>query len=99
MASISTSTTKLVLHYPRLDTVMMVEDAIRNASDYPTKHSLWRSLPKQVQYQTLCYILDYLEEIGKIVIKNGQLIWVWDPAGIKKVLSKPNLIVRSSSVD
>lgn len=66
-----------VLHYPRLDTIMMVEKAIQKASNYPTKNQLWRSLPKQVQYQTLTFIVNYLEELGKIIIKDNQIIWVW----------------------
>lgn len=83
-----------VLHYPRLDTVMMVEKAIQKSSNYPTKNQLWRSLPKQVQYQTLTYIVDYLEELGKIIIKDSQIIWVWDPKGVKEMLAKPHLRVR-----
>lgn len=83
-----------VLHYPRLDTVMMVEKAILNSSNYPTKNQLWRALPKQVQYQTLSFIVNYLEELGKIIIKDKQIIWVWDPKGVKEMLSKPHLRVR-----
>lgn len=86
-----------VLHYPRLDTMMMVEKAIRDAPNYPTKHQLWRSLPKQVQYQTLSYIVDYLEEFGKIIIKDGEIIWTWDPEVVNEYLTKKrHLIVRSS---
>jgi hypothetical protein len=80
-----------VLHYPRLDTVMMVEKAILNSSNYPTKNQLWRALPKQVQYQTLSFIVNYLEELGKIIIKDKQIIWVWDPKGIKEMLAKTHL--------
>jgi len=88
---------RTVLHYPRLDTVMMVEKAIRDAPNYPTKHQLWRSLPKQVQYQTLSYIVDYLEEFGKIIIKDGEIIWTWSPEVVKEYLTKKrHLIVRSS---
>lgn len=80
-----------VLHYPRLDTVLMVEKAIQNSSNYPTKNQLWRALPKQVQYQTLSFIVNYLEELGKIIIKDKQIIWVWDPKGIKEMLAKTHL--------
>lgn len=66
-----------VLHYPRLDTVLMVEDAIRNADDYLTKMQLWRSLPKQVQYQTFQLILDYLEKSNKILIaEDKKIVWI-----------------------
>lgn len=94
---------RTVLHYPRLDTVMMVEKAIRDAPNYPTKHQLWRSLPKQVQYQTLSYIVDYLVDTHKIIIdeRDGAIVWTWNPELVRKVLSNPNLRVytKGSSID
>lgn len=68
---------KTVLHYPRLDTVLMVEDAIKNAEDYPSKMQLWKNLPKQVQYQTFQLILDYLEKSNKILVaKDKKIVWI-----------------------
>ena len=83
-----------ILHYPRLDTVLMVEKAIRESEDYPTMFQLSRSLPKSTMYQTLKVIIDYLEESGKIVIKNKQIIWIWDPEGVKRFTEKKNLRVK-----
>ncbi len=82
-----------VLHYPRLDTVLMVEEAIQKHEDYPTKKQLWQSLPKQVMYQTFKVILDYLEESGKIIIKDGQIIWIWNPKRVRELMAK-DLLVR-----
>ena len=84
-----------VLHYPRLDTVLMVEEAIKNAEDYPTKAELRRMLPKKVMYQTLLLILDYLEKSNKIIIdkRDRRIVWVWNPELVKKVIEK-GLIVR-----
>ena len=67
---------KAVLHYPRLDTVIMVEDAIRKHKDYPTRMQLWKSLPKQVQYQTFKIIIDYLKESNKIIFSENKIIWI-----------------------
>ncbi len=70
--------TETVLHYPRLDTVLMVEDAIKNAKDYPSRMELWKSLPKQVQYQTFKIILDYLEKSNKIIFtKDKKIMWIF----------------------
>ena len=70
--------TQTVLHYPRLDTVLMVEDAIKKAKDYQTRMELWRSLPKQVQYQTLQVILEYLQKSNKIIFtKDNKIMWVF----------------------
>ncbi len=67
-----------VLHYPRLDTVLMVEDAIKNAHDYPTRTELWKSLPKKVMYQTFKTVIDYLIDSRKIILtKDEKLMWVF----------------------
>ena len=66
-----------LLHYPRLDTVLMVEEAIREAGNYRTRMELWRGLPRKVQYQTFKTILDYLLDSKKILItKDGKIMWV-----------------------
>jgi hypothetical protein len=83
-----------ILHYPRLDTVLMVEKAIREAEDAPTRKQLWLGLPRKVHYQTFRLIIEYLQEIGKIIIKDGRLVWVWDPEGVRHYLSRPELRVR-----
>ncbi|MCX6799508.1 MAG: hypothetical protein NTW59_05445 [Candidatus Diapherotrites archaeon] len=73
----------------------MVEEAIQKAKEYPTKAELLRSLPKKIMYQTFNLIIDYLEYSGKIrVDKDGAIIWIWDPEGIRKLLKNPKLVVR-----
>jgi len=84
---------KQVLHYPRLDTVLMVENLVKKSKEYPSKRQLWVSLPKKTMYQTFKIILEYLIDSGKIVIKNGKVIWIWNPELVKKY-SKSELIVR-----
>lgn len=81
------------LHYPRLDTVLMVEDAIRDAKEYPSKRQLWLSLKKKVMYQTFNVIISYLEESGKIIQKNGKIIWIWNPELVRKY-SNSGLVLK-----
>lgn len=64
-----------VLHEPQLDTILMVEKAIIECVDYPTRTELWRSLPRKVQYQTFKRILDYLEASGKITFDGNRIIY------------------------
>jgi meiotically up-regulated gene 157 (Mug157) protein len=67
-----------ILHYPRLDTVLMVEDAIKDVKEYPTRTELWKSLPKKVQYQTFKLILEYLEKSNKIIFtKDNKIMWIY----------------------
>lgn len=64
-----------VIHEPRLDTILMVEQAILNSEAYPTRTSLWKSLPRKIQYQTFKHILDYLEASGKIVFNDVKIVY------------------------
>lgn len=71
----------------------MVEEAIKKAKEYPSKRQLWLSLPKKIMYQTFNLILEYLEESGKIVIKGGKIIWIWNPDLVEKYL-KSKLVIK-----
>ena len=79
-----------MIHRPRLDTVLMVEDTIKKLKYYPTKNQLWRALPKSVMWQTFNVILEYLIDSRKIIIdKTGEVVWIFaDNKKIKKLLAK-----------
>ncbi|MEK6893830.1 MAG: hypothetical protein AABX10_00025 [Nanoarchaeota archaeon] len=79
-----------ILHYPRLDTILSVEQAIQNFEDYPTRMQLWKSLSKKIQYQTFKLILEYLERSNKIIFNEDKIIWVF--ANNKKL----NELINSS---
>ena len=66
-----------ILHYPKLDSILMVEKAAQEFEDYPTRMQLWKSLPKQMQYQTFKLILDYLEKSNKIMFEEDKIIWIF----------------------
>ena len=66
-----------ILHEPQLDTILMVENAIREAGAYPTKKELLKCLPRQIQYQTFNRILEYLEGSNKIVFDGRRIVWVF----------------------
>ncbi len=73
-----------IIHYPRLDTVIMVENKIKSEEEWKSKRQLWLSLEKKIMYQTFNIIISYLQDSGKIVIKNGKIIWIWNPELVKK---------------
>ena len=84
-----------VLHYPQLDTVLMVEDFIREHSGEFKKKALWQQLPKKMMYQTFCVIFNYLEESHKIARDSeGTIGWIWNPEGVKKYLARKDLSWR-----
>ncbi len=83
-----------ISRYPRLDTVLMVEEAIRKARGNYTVRQLWQKLPKKVMWRTYITILDYLEYSGKIITDKDKVpVWIWDPEGIKE-LKRKGLMVR-----
>jgi hypothetical protein len=79
-----------VIHYPRLDTVLMIEDAIKNAKEYPTKAQLLRSLPKKVMYQTFNLVLDYLQKSNKILIdrRDGRIVWIFGNEKLDRAVAR-----------
>ncbi len=66
-----------VLHYPKLNSILMVEKFIQQSEDYPSRTQLWKSLPKKMQYQTFKLILDYLEMSNKIIFEDGKIVWIF----------------------
>jgi len=75
-----------VLHYPQLDTVLMVENFIKDLDTNMTKKQVWTKLPKKIMYQTFCVILDYLERSNKIVYdRKGNVIWIFNSLNNKKL--------------
>lgn len=81
-----------VLHYPQLDTVLMVEKFMREHSGEFKKRALWEKLPKRMMYQTFCVIFEYLLESGKIAVDTERKIgWIWDPEGVKRYLKRTEL--------
>lgn len=83
---------KYVPHYPNLDTVLMVEEFIHKHSGEYKKKALWMHLPKKMMYQTFCIILSYLIDSNKIVVdKEGWVIWIWDPEGVKYFMEHKEL--------
>ena len=64
-------------HAPTLNTVLMVENALKNMNDSViTIAELKRKLPKQVNHNTLMVILEYLEQSNKILFTLKGITWI-----------------------
>lgn len=68
---------QVVLHYPRLDTMLMIEETLKKAEEPISKSELQRRLPKQVMRQTLNIILNYLEQRGMVLTGKKGVLWVF----------------------
>ena len=65
------------MHSPTLNTVMMVEETLKDAGGLVTTAELKRRLPRKVMHQTLIQILDYLQISGKIMIGAKGILWIF----------------------
>ncbi len=88
MKKLSQIKEKSILRYPRLDTVLMVEETIQKYDGEFKKKALWEHLPKKMMYQTFCVIMDYLEQSVKISIDSEGKIGWFDYPSNKKLLEK-----------
>ena len=81
-----------ILRYPRLDTVLMVEDFIKKHDGDFKKRKLWESLPKKMMYQTFCVVIDYLVYSRKISIDaEGKFGWIYYPEITRKYYERKDL--------
>ena len=73
--------------YPNLQTVLMVEDFLKQHRDLPLKISeIKRQLPKKVMHPTLKIILEYLWRSGKIIYGPRGVQWIYsEPEHLRKM--------------
>jgi len=64
-------------HSPTLNTVIMVEETLKEVGKVITLAELKKKLPKKVMHQTLLKILDYLQMSGKIIIGTKGILWIY----------------------
>jgi len=87
---------KMVLHYPRLDTVLMVEEAIKKSRNYPKRTELWEKLPKKVMYQTYKIVIDYLIDSRKVIqTKDDRLVWVFADSPKSRKLIEESVLAHA----
>ena len=86
------TTLKVILRFPRLDTVLMVEEAIKEYDGEFKKRSLWEHLPKKMMYQTFCVIIDYLLYSRKISVDSeGKIGWIFYPESANRFYRRKDL--------
>ena len=64
-------------HWPNLQTLLMIEKAVKEAEIPPRRTELWKRLPRRPMYQTFKKAIEYLDASGKIMIdRNDRVVWV-----------------------
>ena len=81
---------KKPLHWPTLNTVIMVEDILKNIDESVISVAeLKRKLPRKVNHNTLILILRYLEESNKIAASINGITWIHNPnPNLKNAISE-----------
>jgi len=76
-----------IKRYPKLNTVIMIENFLKEHRDLPLKLSeIKRKIPKQVMHQTLKIILEYLWHSGKIIYGPKGVQWIHvEPEHLRKM--------------
>jgi hypothetical protein len=73
----SKSIPKTKTHSPTLNTIRMVEDALKNMDYSEIKiHQLKKILPRKVNHNTLLEVLEYLDENNKIIFGVRGITWI-----------------------
>jgi len=86
---VSTQILENVGHSPTLNTVLMVEETLKDIGQVITLAELKRKLPRKIMHQTLVTILDYLQISGKIVIGTKGILWVYaDKKELNELISR-----------
>ena len=84
-----------VLHYPQLDTVLMVEHFLKEHDGEYKKRQLWEHLPRKMMYQTYNLIIEYLMYSRKISIDaEGKIGWIHYPESVDERMKHKELFWR-----
>jgi len=77
---------------PTLQTVLMVEEFIKEHNSEFKKTELFEKLPRKVMWNTFQIIMTYLEDTYKIIIeKDGIITYIWNPKFFEKIKDRPEI--------
>jgi hypothetical protein len=80
---------KIITRSPTLETVIMVEEFIKEHSGEFKKTGLFHNLPKKMMWGTFNVILKYLWGNNKIGIdRNGYIIYIWNPVLARRFINR-----------
>ncbi len=81
---------KKIIHWPTLNTVIMVEDVLKNMNESVISVAeLKRRLPRQVNHNTLMIILEYLDRSNKIAFGTRGITWIYNEnSNLRKALAE-----------
>lgn len=85
-------------HTPTLNTVLMVEETLKNMNESVTIAELKRKLPRQVNHNTLKLILEYLEKSNKISVSLKGIAWMHSSSAIIDAIHKNTMLNKEQII-
>ena len=83
--------------FPRLDTVLVIEEFIKEHDGEFKKKQMWENLQKKIMYQTFSLVIDYLIISRKISIDSeGKIGWIYYPEDVEKRLKQTHLFWKNA---
>jgi hypothetical protein len=80
------------VRYPNLQTVLMVENFIREHNSEFKKMELFEKLPKKMMWGTFQIIMKYLEDNLKIIYEKDKVItYIWNPKLAERMRKRPEI--------
>ena len=90
---------KILEHTPTLNTVLMVEDTLKNINEGAiTIAELKRKLPRQVNHNTLKVILEYLEKSSKMAVSLKGIAWVHSNSAIIDTIRENTMLNKEQII-
>ncbi|MBA7714029.1 hypothetical protein ES703_123042 [subsurface metagenome] len=87
-----TKNKRYTVRSPTLQTVLMVEEFIKEHNSEFKKTELFEKLPRKVMWNTFQIIMTYLEDTYKIIIeKDGVITYIWNPKFFEKIKNRPEI--------
>ena len=75
-----------------MQTVLMVEEFIKDNSMFYTRREIFSNLPKKMLWGTFRIIIDYLEETLKIMVDDDGIVsYIWNPELAKRLRKRNDL--------
>ena len=83
------NTENIIIRSPRLETLIMVEEFIKENSGEFKKTELFQKLPKKMMWGTFNIALKYLYDNNKIAFDNEDyIVYIWNPQLAAKFINR-----------
>lgn len=66
--------------------LVLLEKEIKDGNRYYTIKQLWAIVSKKLTQERYNAAMNFFIKGNRIIIDKRQIVWIWDPEGIKKIL-------------